>query len=123
MNVSIGQETSGGTYVGDHNGYRIIVARAHNGQTVSTWSDGQVWCAALSMNEYSDWSMPTKEELALLDPLSDLLGLAGYDFWCSSEASVDGAWSQYFYSGYPGAQNSLKKSYTCCVRAVRREKI
>ena len=123
MTTSIGQETRGGTYVGDRNGYRIIVARVHNEQNVTTWSNGKDWCAALSLNGYSDWSMPTKEELALMDPFSDLLGLAGHNFWSSTEASADDAWGQVFYSGYPGVQSYRNKTRTYCVRAVRRERI
>ena len=45
---------------------------------------------------------------------------ADNNFWSSSEASAPNAWSQYFYSGYPGFQGNYTKTTTFYVRAVRR---
>ena len=82
-------------------------------------------CADLILGGYTDWFLPSKDELNLMyDNIGqgNVLGLgnvgnfANYYYWSSTESDNDAAWSQDFFSGY---QNGDDKYYTGSVRAVR----
>lgn len=66
---------------------------------------------------YSDWYLPSKDELNKLFLNKTVIGgLANEGFWSSSEAHSTGAWAQHFNSGDFGAPG---KNATYRVRAVR----
>ena len=68
-------------------------------------------------NGYSDWHLPTKEELnKLYLNRSAVGGFSDGYYWSSTEVSADYAWAQYFYNGN---QYYINKSVGWCVRAVR----
>ena len=75
-------------------------------------------CGDLVLNGYSDWYLPSKDELNKLFVNRVAIGVpsAGY-YWSSSEANSNGAWYQYFYDGGQGF--ILGKYSTLHVRAVR----
>ncbi len=76
-------------------------------------------CANLSLGGYSDWFLPSKDELNLMYVNlkdSGVGGFADYGYWSSSEDDADLAWEQYFLSG---PQSSFSKSNYDRVRAVR----
>jgi hypothetical protein len=83
-------------------------------------------CANLSLNGYTDWFLPSKDELnamfqnkAAIDATAIANGGAAFvsnGRWSSSEDGNDGAWLQYFDSGY---QDYYLKSSAGRVRAVR----
>jgi len=74
-------------------------------------------CYDLVLNGYSDWYLPSKNELnKLYINRTAIGGFAAAYYWSSSEYSIYDAWGQYFTNGY---QNSLFKSTTYYVRAVR----
>jgi len=140
----------GGFYVGDLGGYRIICAPIE-GQTTADWgpytdvpgadspTDGYQntldliaytqdhpaanFCSNLTIGGFSDWYLPSKDELNLLYQNRSALEAAGagaFDdsyYWSSTEYSTFYAWHQSFYSGY---QFNYYKDSTYCVRAVRR---
>ncbi len=67
---------------------------------------------------YSDWYLPSREELNKLYKMK-LLGFGGftdYSYWSSSEYNYNSAWSQYFYTDI---QSSEGKDFHYHVRAVR----
>jgi len=69
--------------------------------------------------EYSDWYLPSKNELNAMYVnlfLNDVGGFASYYYWSSSEASASVAWSQDFLNGL---QFDFSKNSTFRVRAVR----
>ena len=76
-------------------------------------------CHDLVLNGYSDWFLPSKDELNLmyqnLKP-AGIGGLAEGTYWSSSEVSSYHTWLQNFYSG---SQHSYDKSTNFRVRAVR----
>lgn len=76
-------------------------------------------CENLELNGYSDWFLPSKDELNLLY-LQKAAGLiAAFDnnfYWSSTEDSYNGAWSQSFTSG---ANSSATKDGAYFVRAIR----
>jgi uncharacterized protein (TIGR02145 family) len=74
-------------------------------------------CADLVLNGYSDWFLPSWNELEQLD--NNRTAIGGFQnayYWSSSEYNSNGAWRFYFYngdaSGYP-------KTYGNYVRPVR----
>jgi Protein of unknown function (DUF1566) len=75
-------------------------------------------CDDLVMNGYSDWFLPSKDELNLLyQQIAVVGGFANWYYWSSSEYNATGAWYQSFSSGI---QYSYDVKYdTYCVRAVR----
>jgi hypothetical protein len=67
---------------------------------------------------YTDWYLPSKNELAKLYAMK-LLGFGSFAsdaYWSSAEDGYGSAWFQVFYDG---GQASIEKRYTFYVRAVR----
>ncbi len=89
-------------------------------------------CANLTLGGYSDWFLPSKDELNLMwinladtdgngsstgvtDP-NNIGGFANSGYWSSTEYDNDYAWIQYFSYG---GQGSPYKSGSASVRAIR----
>jgi hypothetical protein len=76
-------------------------------------------CANLGLGGYSDWFLPSKDELNLMYENLKVAGVGGFvdgSYWSSSETNSLGAWNQSFFNGN---QSNLNKSHTYPVRAVR----
>jgi uncharacterized repeat protein (TIGR02543 family) len=76
-------------------------------------------CANLSLGGYSDWFLPSKDELNLMYENLEVFGIGGFAvnyYWSSSEYDAGYAWGQYFYNG---GQYDYYKYNTYRVRAVR----
>ena len=76
-------------------------------------------CANLSLGGYSDWFLPSKDELNLMYTNLKVAGVGGFAdlyYWSSSELAANYACFQIFYDGYQGNGN---KGDTVRVRAVR----
>jgi len=75
-------------------------------------------CADLVLNGYSDWYLPSRDELNKL--YINRIYIGGFNtssyYWSSSEYSADKTWRIYFYSGVAGV---LEKYTFTSVRAVR----
>ena len=87
-------------------------------------------CANLTLNGYSDWFLPSKDELNQMWlnigqgnslGLGNIGGFANSSYWSSTEFNSERAWWQYFHqTGSPaGSQSGTYKSFTSKVRAVR----
>jgi hypothetical protein len=77
-------------------------------------------CAALDINGYKDWFLPSKDELNLMYTNLKQKGLGGFSnssYWSSSLGDVYEPWGQDFSSGYQGIVDGW--SFTLFVRAVR----
>lgn len=80
------------------------------------WGTALDWAAALRIEWYNDWSLPTRAESALLYAnLRDEFEPRWY--WTSEQYSHSNAWHQYFGGG---GQDDNVKSFTGRARAVRR---
>ena len=73
-------------------------------------------CANLTLGGYSDWFLPSKDELnEMYQNKSTIGGFANNIYWSSTEYN-NGAWLQYFFNGI---QNVDGKFYPNAVRAIR----
>jgi hypothetical protein len=76
-------------------------------------------CGDLVLNGYSDWYLPSKDELAVIYSNKGLIGgFAAAYYWSSSEISNVTAWYQYFNFGLQFDPGNGKSNYGY-VRAVR----
>ena len=117
----IGTEISGDATLTDigHGQAATAVIVAHMEGKSITGTAAQL-CDALSVGEYSDWFLPSKDELNAIWTNIVVNGFGGfsrYYYWSSSEGSSDDAWNQLFDDG---GQDSYRKNISIfCVRAVR----
>jgi hypothetical protein len=75
-------------------------------------------CGDLVLNGYSDWFLPSKDELnKLYLNRTAIGGFAAAYYWSSSESNNATAWFQFFYNG--NQDNYGFKDFTYYVRAVR----
>ena len=81
-------------------------------------TDGAAWfCYHLTESSYSDWYLPSKDELNKLYLNQFTIGgFVAYDYWSSSESDAGDAWGQNFNSAFRFDDH---KSDTYHVRAVR----
>jgi len=76
-------------------------------------------CYDLSLNGYTDWYLPSLDELNFMYHNLYTQGLGNFEqgfYWSSSENDSNEAWLESFPNGYQGCYN---KSYTTRVRAIR----
>jgi hypothetical protein len=85
------------------------------------WNSAKTACDELILNGYSDWHLPSKEELNALCVNLKQIGVGGFadnGYWSSTEFNYYSAWVQNFNSGRQYNINNFK-DYRCDVRAVR----
>jgi hypothetical protein len=73
----------------------------------------------LVLNGYSDWFLPSLEELSLVYSNIHLKGLGGLDYampWSSTEVDATQAYVIYFYNG---GGWTMRKGYNRAIRAIR----
>jgi hypothetical protein len=75
-------------------------------------------CGDLVLNGFSDWYLPTKDELNLLYlNMGSIGGFVGTMYWSSSQFSTAEAWLQDFANG--NQSTFPKDGVGCAVRAIR----
>ena len=102
---------------GNQNTINIVAGCA----TIGTAAD---ICANLNLGGYSDWFLPSKDELnemyLNIGPSSAFGNIGGFDvnpYWSSSEYDSITAWNLFFGNGFQANDNKAYSSFT--VRAVR----
>lgn len=117
-----------GTGIGTGQSNTTTIVAWLNNNTDDTYGDvtyktdrAAYLCDALVYDDYSDWFLPSRDELNLMYvnlKLSGVGGFTGYDFyWSSSEYNANNAWLQDFSNG--SQYNGFNKNYFVRVRAVR----
>jgi hypothetical protein len=110
-----------GTYVlTNASGTAIGKGNANTNSIVTSQGAGNYaakLCADLTLNGYSDWYLPSKDELNKLYANKNALGgFTANAYWSSSESDANQAWCQFFNNGN---QYKNSKSYTYYVRCIR----
>jgi hypothetical protein len=125
-NISSPTNGADGTAIGTGNQNTIDIITAF----ASTTTAARI-CGDLILNGFSDWYLPSKDELNKLFVNRELVGgFGGEYYWSSSEAYNTGnpegiyasAWRQWFSSKQgttPGVQNGGTKTSGQNVRAIR----
>ena len=106
---------AGGTIFAIKSGMYLEVAPEDIGRL--TWRDAISAAQNYEHNGFSDWYLPSQNELDAMYEKRDMIGGFSTDnYWSSSEYGGNGAWFQYFVIGNQGYSN---KNYTNYVRPVR----
>ena len=109
----------------DGNGGGLIAAPTDHTSGVNWYSSPGI-CANLTIGTYSDWFLPSKDELNLMYEnigQGNVLGLgnvgnfANNDYWSSTGIDGYNAWGQYFYNGNQFVNDKLSTGYVRAVRA------
>jgi hypothetical protein len=96
----------------------LVCAPSDQGQNIK-WTEAGALCKSLNSGGFSDWRLPTKNELNQMfrNLKNNRLGSFGDDFyWSSNESYPNFMWGQDFKTGY---QLNYSKYFTYSVRAVR----
>ena len=115
----VSQFKHGGFVVFEENGHGLVAAITDLGKM--NWNSAKTACEELILNGYSDWHLPSKEELnSVFVNLLNQVGVGGFAnrfYWSSTEDDRLRAWSQDFDNGKQSS--SYKSSAYGGVRAVR----
>jgi hypothetical protein len=115
----VSQINHGGFVVYEENGHGLVAAITDLGEM--DWNSAKRACDKLILNGYSDWHLPTKEELYALYIKLGVCGDGG-NYWSSTEYDSRYevglyAWTQDIFGN--GKQMPDRKIYSRNVRAVR----
>ena len=105
-------------------GTSIGTGQANTTAIVTAYSSGNSaakLCDNLVLNGYSDWFLPSKDELNLLYTQRTVVGGFSPDafYWSSSENSANFAWAQSFDNDYGTQEQEVKSDNSIHVRAIR----
>jgi len=81
------------------------------------WDSAMKECQNLNSNGYSDWYLPSIDELNLLYNQKHIIPELSTYYWSSSEGDTDTAWGQLFTNGVKANVNKVGIDYVRAVRA------
>nr|MDA8410381.1 hypothetical protein [Treponema sp.] len=120
---STGIQWYNGSYIDIETGTAVGRGKANTESIIAAQGSGNyaaALCKNLSLNGFSDWFLPSKDELDLMYKNLTKAGLGGFGegwLWSSSQSGVIyGAWDQRYSDG---VQDGGNKVIECSVRAVR----
>ena len=108
----------GGYVVWEKDGHGLVAAVCDLEKR--NWTNAKIACEALDINGYSDWHLPTKEELQYLYKNLHQVGIADFErriYWSSTENNFNLGWKQHFSDGSQQRHNNGDRASN--VRAVR----
>ena len=93
----------------------LIVAREDAGYLL--WNDASDMCANSNLAGFTDWRLPTKDELLLIYSNKTLIGnFADSNYWSSTNNGGSYHHIVNFSNGYVDSATTSKKYYVRCVR-------
>jgi hypothetical protein len=113
----VSQYKHGGFVVYEKDGHGLVAAITDLGEM--ELNAAKTACDELILNGYSDWHLPTKDELNVLYVNLKQVGVGGFaakNYWSSKGNLNNFAWHKDFFDG---SQDNDPKDYTYYVRAVR----
>jgi hypothetical protein len=119
----VSQFKHGGFVIFEENGHGLVAAIRDLG--FMDWSSAKTACEELILNGYSDWHLPSMEELNLVYSNLYQFGVGGfkdtYTYWSSHEHDYYNAFRQWFSNGQilNGRKDYTSKEEKGMVRAVR----
>jgi len=113
----VSQFKHGGFVVYEENGHGLVAVIIDLEEM--PWDAAKTACDELIFNGYSDWYLPSKEELNALYVNLKKIGVGDFAeyYWSSTEADSGFAWGQNFSDGRQGNGHFKSNGYN--VRAVR----
>ncbi len=116
----VSQIKHGGFVVFEENGHGLVAAITDLEDM--DWNSAKTACEELILNGYSDWHLPSKEELNSVYVNLKQFGVGGFanlGYWSSPEYDSIRAWEQDCRDGkqHNGYDDNYRRNY--CVRAVR----
>ena len=117
----VSQIKHGGLVVFEENGHGLVTAMTDLGNEMD-WNSAKTACEELILNGYSDWYLPSKEELNSVYVNLKQVGVGGFadnSYWSSTENDGDDAWRQHFDDGRQSKHGNAGKNDRVDVRAVR----
>jgi len=119
-NLKIGDDYAGGIiFQIDPDGYFVkICAKGDLGSY--NWYDANTKCQEYTMGEYSDWYLPSKDELNLIYNKLSPMGLGNFknDWYWSATDTEGKAWEQHFGDGNQQNDGGGNESFSS-VRPIR----
>ena len=107
----------GGIVFYEENGHGLVAAITDLG--VMDWNTAKTACDELVLNGYSDWHLPTQDELNSLYVNFKKVGVGGFVdvyYWSSTYSNNNSAWIQNFING---EQYNANENGAFSVRSVR----
>ena len=114
----VSQFKHGGFVVFEENGHGLVAAITNLGNL--NWNSAKTACEELILNGYSDWHLPSKEELNSVYVNLKQIGVGGFAddyYWSSTEYDYSSAWEQRFSDGKQYGYNKLPEYPVLAVRA------
>jgi len=114
----VSQFKHGGFVVYEENGHGLVAAITDLGSM--DWNTAKTACDELILNGYSDWHLPSKEELNAFYVNLKQIGVGGfadYGGWSSTESDDNNAWLQDFNDGIQFYASKYSKGDVRAVRA------
>ena len=95
-----------------------LIAAPRDQSPILNWNDAKKMCKEYRCGVYSDWHLPSKDELnKLFLKKNKIGGFSNNYYWSSTEGNNGLAWYQYFYNGYQYYSNKYTTYYVRAVRA------
>ncbi len=118
QHLNIGDEYGGGIiFFVDETNEHGLIASAKDLSGEADWNEAMEFCAQYKVDEYSDWRLPTEEELNILYLQKEKVGaFVRFSYWSATEYAGHFAFFQNFYTG---ERDNDFKDNTCYVRAIR----
>lgn len=120
--TSIGSEYKGGIIFqwNDASGKKGVIASKKDLPETYDWNKAQIECAKLSIGGYTDWRLPTREEIAVLYANRLIVGnFESEYYWSGTPGYIGDTTNAFFQSFKYGDRLTARKSKQMRVRPVR----